>query len=56
MSIVEIIFYMMGSPYVMKVQKISGWLLDKSISSLGESVAYGIQGNSRHWQKRVGKM
>ena len=30
--------------------------LDKSISSLGESVAYGIQGNSRHWQKRVGNM
>lgn len=30
--------------------------LDKSINELGETVAYGIQGNSLHWQKRVGKI
>ena len=29
--------------------------LDASIHKLGEKVAYGRQGNSLHWQKRVGK-
>ncbi|MCF7912892.1 MAG: [FeFe] hydrogenase H-cluster radical SAM maturase HydE [Candidatus Cloacimonetes bacterium] len=29
--------------------------LDKAILKLGEKVAYGNQGNSLHWQKRVGK-
>jgi biotin synthase len=28
--------------------------LDDSIRAIGEKIAYGIQGNSRHWQKRIG--